>query len=255
MPALHKLQQDMMSRILREDSAEGLPIAKNGPFTPDERLQVYKNNTHLTLLDLLKDVFPVTTILLGEKFLNFAGREFIRAFPPESGDMNGYGGLFPEYLARLPNLNQFPYVPDVAKLEWLAHESYLSPRRAPLTGAMLAAVEDPVNLKLHVQPHVFLLRSAWPVDRLWHEVSEHGEALKDFKFEAAETFAAIYREERRIAVWTITEGAYKFLEHLQSDPALAFAAETAMRAEGDFPLDKFLATLLQLELLAAPENA
>lgn len=244
-----------MSRILREESAEGLLIAKDGPFTPDERLQVYKNNTHLTLLDLLKDTFPVTTILLGEKFLNFAGREFIKAFPPESGDMNGYGGLFPEYLSRLPNLNQFPYVPDVAKLEWLAHESYLSPRRTPLTGAMLAAVEDPINLKLHVQPHVFLLRSAWPVDKLWHEVSEHGEALKDFKFEAAETFAAIYREERRIAVWTITEGAYRFLEYLQSDPTLAFAAESALRAESEFPLDKFLATLLQLELLSAPENA
>lgn len=244
-----------MSRILREEGAEGLPIAEDGPFTPDERLQIYKNNSHLTLLDLLKDVFQVTTILLGEKFLNFAGREFIKAFPPESGDMNGYGGLFPEYLARLPNLNQFPYVPDVAKLEWLAHESYLSPRRAPLTGDMLSAVEDPVNLKLRVQPHVFLLRSAWPVDRLWHEVSEHGEALKDFKFEAVETFVAIYREERRIGVWTITEGAYRFLEHLQSDPSLAFAAESAMRAENDFALDKFLATLLQLELLAAPSDA
>jgi hypothetical protein len=87
---------------------------------------------------------------------------------------------------------------------------------------------------------------------LWHEVSNKGDDLKDFKLEAADTFAAVYREERRIAVWTITEGGYKFLEHLETDPRFAFAAESAMRAESGFPLDKFLAMLLQLELLSMP---
>ena len=252
MPALPELQHDMMSKILRGERAEGLPIAAGGPFTPEERFSVYKNNTHLILRDLLKDVFPVTKVLLGEKFMDQAAAEFIRAFPPESGDMNGYGAGFPVYLSHLPPLNQYPYVPDVAKLEWLAHESYLSPRLPPLTGAMLEAAEDPLNLKLHIQPHVHLLQSAWPVDRLWHEVSDKGAALEGFKMEAADTFAAVYREDRRIAVWTITEGGYRFLEHLQTDPRLAFAAEAAMRAENGLALDKLLATLLQLELLAAP---
>jgi hypothetical protein len=254
MPGLHRLQREMMSKILREEAAQGLPIAPDGPFTPDERFSIYKNNTHLILRDLLKDIFPVTTVLLGDKFLNYAAAEFIKTFPPESGDMNGYGADFPAYLAHLPQLNQFPYVPDVARLEWLAHESYLSPRRPAMTGAMLEAAEDPLNLKLHIQPHVFLLQSAWPVDKLWHEVSAIGAALEGFKMEAADTFAAIYREERRIAVWTITEGGYRFLEYLQTDPRLAFAAEAALRAESSLPLDKFLATLLQLELLAAPAS-
>ena len=252
MPALHKLQHDMMEKILRDEKAEGLPIAPDGPFTPEERFSVYKNNTHLILRDLLKDIFPVTTLLLGDKFLNYAGAEFIRSFPPDSGDMNGYGAGFPAWLSRLPQLNQFPYVPDIAKLEWLAHESYLSPRKPALTGAMLEAADDPVNLKLRLQPHVFLLQSAWPVDKLWHEVTAKGAALEGFKMEAADTFAAVYREDRRVAVWTITEGGYRFLEHLQTDPRLAFAADAAMRAESALPLDKFLATLLQLELLAAP---
>lgn len=253
MPALRKLQQEMMARILREENAEGLPIAQDGPFTPAERLTVYQNNTHLTLRDLLKDIYPVTTLLLGEKFMNHVAAEFVKAFPPASGDMNGYGAGFNEFLAHLPQLNQFAYVPDTAKLEWLAHEAYLSPRKAPLTGAMLEAVEDPLNLTLELQPHVQLLQSAWPVDRLWHEVSEHGAELKDFKMEASDTYAAIYREETRIAVWSITAGGYRFLEHLQTDARLAFAAEAAFRAESGFPLDQFLATLLQLELLAAKE--
>jgi hypothetical protein len=241
----------MLSRILREEPAAGLPVAKEGAFTPEQRFQIYRNNTHIILRNLLKDIFPVTTVLLGEKFMNFACREFVLAFPPEGGDMNGYGGAFPAFLKHLPNLNQFPYVPDVALLEWLAHEAYLSPRVSPLTGAMLEAADDPLNLKLPLQPHVYLLRSAWPVDRLWSEVSAHGEQLKDFTLKTEETFAAIYRDKDRIAVWRISEGGFRFLEHLQADPRLAFAAEAAARAEPGFDLGNFLAALLQLELLAA----
>jgi hypothetical protein len=142
-------------------------------------------------------------------------------------------------------------VPDVAKLEWLAHEAYLSERLPPLTGAMMAAAEDPMTLVLKPQPHVQLLHSAWPVDRLWGAVSEQGAALKDFALEATDTWAALYREQRRIAVWTITEGGYRFLEHLREDGSLPLAAEAALRAEPGFALDRFLAALVQLELLAA----
>lgn len=251
MPVLPELQQGIIARLLARGCANGLPITEGGAFTPEQRFNVYTNNTQMILRDLLKDVFPVTSLLLGEKFMAFASQEFIAAFPPESGDMNGYGADFPAYLARLPSLNQFAYLPDIAQLEWLAHEAYLSPRIVPLTADMLAAAEDPMALTLRLQPHLYILRSAWPVDRLWEEVTAKGAELHGFKMQAAETFIAIYREEDRIALWSITEGGYKFLEHLQSNPSLALAAEAALRAESGLHLDLLLATLLQQKLLAA----
>ncbi len=250
MPALHKLQQDIMTRILEEKDAAGLPIAAQEPFTPEQRLNVYKNNTHMLLRDLLRETFPVTTILLGEKFMDFAAHEFIKAAPPESGDMNAYGADFPDFLDHFPNVSQFPYVPDVARLEWLAHEAYMSPRATPLTGVDLATAADPMELQLHLQPHVHLLRSGWPVDKLWSRVNEEGAALKGFEMKPTETFAAIFRAGDRISVWSITEGGYRFLEHLQSTPSLPPAAEAALRAEPELSLDKLLATLLQQGLLA-----
>lgn len=249
MPALPELQHDMMDRIIREGDAKGLPIEQQPPFTPDERLSVYKNNTHILLGDLLKETFPVTALLLGKKFIKFAAHEFILAAPPESGDMNAYGASFPDFLEAMPNVNQFAYVPDVAKLEWLAHEAYMSPRHPPLTANDLASVADPLNLELRLQPHVHILRSGWPVDKLWSRVNEEGANLKDFEMKPAETFAAIFRAGSRISVWSITEGGYRFLEHLQSSPSLAFAAEAGLRAEPDLSLDKLLAALLQQELL------
>jgi hypothetical protein len=106
-------------------------------------------------------------------------------------------------------------------------------------------------IELKLQPHVQILRSAWPVDKLWEEVNAKGAELHGFKMQAAETFVAIYREESRIAIWSITEGGFRFLEHLQSSPNLPLAAEAGLRAEPALHLDLLLATLLQQKLLAA----
>ncbi|MDI1229247.1 MAG: DNA-binding domain-containing protein [bacterium] len=250
MPKLPELQKQMMQKIIKGENAEGLPIENQRPFSPEQRLNVYKNNMKMTLREVLNQTFPVTALLLGEKFMDFAVSEFVNIAPPDSGDMNAYGAGFAEFLEHLPNLNQFAYVPDVARLEWLAQEAYLSPRSTPLTAQDLAAVEDPVNLKLHLQPHVKLLRSGWPVDKLWSRVTEEGNALKDFEMKPAETYAAIFRAGDNISVWSISEGGYRFLEYLQSDPVFAFAAEAGMRAEPDLSLDTLLATLMQQDLLA-----
>lgn len=231
MPTLHDFQKDFLEKISSDD-AQGA-------------LRIYKNNKDLILRDVLKGVFPVTTILLGDAFMHQAAHEFIKTFPPDSGDMNGYGGDFPAFLGHIPALRRYPYVPDVAKLEWLAHESYLSPVRPPLTAEDLAAEKDPLNMKLHLQPHVFLLRSGWPVDKLWARITKEGKDLKDFALKPEETFVAVYREEKQVAVWSLNEGGWKFLEYLQSDPSLAFAAEAALRAEPSLPLDLFLAQGVQ----------
>lgn len=232
MTALHDFQADFLKKMLDN---ENLP----GP------MRIYRNNAQMILRDLLKGVFPATTLLLGEEFMTAATREFIKSFPPGSGDMNSYGADFPVFLAHIPSMRDYPYVPDVAKLEWRAHEAWLSPQKPPLTAEDLAAVADPLNLKLFLQPHVFLLRSGWPVDKLWAKVNQERSGLKNFEMKAEETFIAIYRDSMQAAVWSLSEGAFKFLEHLQADPSFAFAAESALRAEPDIFLDHVLAGALQ----------
>lgn len=212
---------------------------------PEGRLRIYQNNRELILRDILKGVYPVTTLLLGDKFMDFACHEFSVAFPPQSADMNAFGGSFADFLGYIPSVRDFPYVPDVARLEWLAHESYLAPAHPALKAEDLENVEDPLNMQLYLQPHVFLLRSGWPVDKLWAKVTQEGADLKGFEMAPEETFLAIYRENNKAAVWSLGEGAYKFFEHLQSSPAFAFAVEAALRAESGLALDAVLAAGVQ----------
>lgn len=235
MPSLRDFQHDFLNRL--SGDAEG-------------KMRIYKNNRDLILRDILKGVYPITTILLGDEFMHQACAAFIEINPPDSGDMNGYGDGFAAFLDRLPSLRSYPYVPDIAKLEWFAHEAYLSPVEPALTAQDLENVADPLNMQLHLQPHAFLLRSGWPVDKLWARVSEEGASLKDFALQSQETFIALYRKDKKITVLTLSEGAYVFLEHLQTNPAFAFAAEAALRAESDLKLEFILARCVQAGLFA-----
>lgn len=244
MPALPELQRDMLRRLLAQTDAKGLPLA------PDKNFNIYRNNTRLLLRDMLKDTFPVTAKLVGDAFFDTAARDYMQSVPPADGDMTDYGRDFPAFLNRLPGLQNYPYVPDMARLEWAAHDAYLSPRKAPLsTTALSAAAVDPMKLQLHVQPHVFLLRAGWPIADLWQKIVEAGDDLPEMSLAAAESFTAVYRDARQIAVWSLTEGGYTFIEHLQSTPDFPAAATAAMAAEPDFALDIFLGTLVQQELL------
>lgn len=250
MPKLHDLQKDFLEFLVRDESAaKRLPVCDDDRFSAAARLQVYRNNTQLILHDVVAGSFPVTALLLGAGFMQEAVREFIAVFPPESGDMNDFGSYFPDFLERIPSLRAYAYVPDVARLEWAAHEAYLSPRHDSLTAEHLAAVADPLNLKLHLQPHLRLLRSGWPVDVLWSRITDEGGGLTGLEIKPEETFVAVYRTGEKSVVWSLTEGGYKFLEHLQSDPGFAFAAEAALRAESGLQLDLLLARLVQEKLL------
>ena len=214
----------------------------------DGRMNIYANNTRLILRDHLVAAYAVTAILLGDDFMHQSCDQFIKLSPPASGDLNEYGADFADFLTHLPNMRDYAFVPDTARLEWLAHECYLSARVPALGADDLGAVADPLNMQLPLQPHVRLLRSGWPVDALWSQVNTHGSDLKDFALKPTETYVMIYRNEKTVGIRSISEGAYVFLEYLQLDPRFAFAAEAAMRAEPRLKLDETLASMVAAQI-------
>lgn len=244
MSKLDKLQNDMLRSLITQESSDDLGA------TPAQNMRIYRNNARLLLRDMLKDTFPVTARLVGDAFFDTVSRDYMQAHPPADGDMTDYGAHFPAFLKRLPGLQNYLYVPDMARLEWAAHDAYLSPRKPPLTTtALSAAAADPMTLQLHVQPHVFLLRAGWPIADLWQKITAAGDDLPEMELIAEESFTAIYRDNNRIAVWSLTEGGYTFLEYLQSRPDFPTAATAAMNAEPAFALDRFLGMLVQQGLL------
>lgn len=153
----------------------------------------------------------------------------------------------PAYLAQRQAM---PWLADLAAMEHAATDSIHTPAKPALdTEGLEAAARDPMTLNLHLQPHIRLLRSGWDIPAIWQALAA-GKAAPDAP-PPAESFTVVYNDHGNAAVWSVTEAAYVLLENLQAAPGFALAASAALRVENGFALDRFLAMLVQQQLLAA----
>ncbi len=216
---LHNLQRAFIDDIFTESETVTAEVSEDGFLTPAQRLQIYKNNTRLALTELLIQTFPAVTKLVDEKFMRYAAQEFWAQHRPASGDMNDYGTEFPAFLQDFSALAQHLYVAEVARLEWLRQEAWLSP----------VLPSPAASIMLYLQPHVRLLHSAWPVAALWAFALEGGAAPK---IDSGESFVLIHRaEDSQVVVRRLDKAAYTLLAGFK-DGALA-------------GLDEFLDTCLK----------
>lgn len=81
---------------------------------------MYRRNIFGILGAALAATYPVAKRIVGEQFFLCAVRAFIRQYPSQSGDLNEYCQEFADFLARFPPAASLAYLPDVARLEWLA---------------------------------------------------------------------------------------------------------------------------------------
>jgi len=58
----------------------------------------------------------------------FLCREFIYEHPSKSFDVTDYGAYFPDFLISRNEVRDFPFLPDIARLEWAAERAFYSPR-------------------------------------------------------------------------------------------------------------------------------
>ena len=201
---LHSLQRSFLEDIFTasEDVAES--VSEDGFLSPAQRLQIYKNNTRFALTELLIQSFPAVTKLVDEKFMRYAAQEFWAQHRPDSGDMNDYGADFPVFLQNFPALSQHLYVADVARIEWLRHEAWLSP---------VLPSPSTVNGVLYLQPHVRLLHSRWPVASLWAFALEGGSPPN---IDSGESFALVHRtEENQVVVRRLDKSTHALLTAFQ----------------------------------------
>src|SRR5262249_35985432 len=157
------------------------------------RLNIYRNNTFISLTGALKSNFPVTMRMVDERFFAYVANAFIADHPPREPRLSSYGARFPRFLARFPASRTYPMIAEMASLEWAIvsamTQAELDP--APLPQLQRSdAVQGSPNLAL--QPNLFFAVSHWPVHEIW--TAHRGESLEAIPaFDRRPTRLAVYR--------------------------------------------------------------
>ncbi|OYU46245.1 MAG: hypothetical protein CFE44_03110 [Burkholderiales bacterium PBB4] len=159
-------------------------------------LKAYQTNGHMLAQRALAAAYPVVGQLLGEESFADLARALWHAHPPNRGDLAQWGGDLPAYVADSPQLQDVPYLADVARAEWALHGSAtVADAQADPASLALLMTEDPEGLGLLLAPACCVVRSMWPVASL---LGAHLRGVPSF----ADVGAAVSAKEAQdVIVW------------------------------------------------------
>ncbi|MCY4396549.1 MAG: DNA-binding domain-containing protein [Rhodospirillaceae bacterium] len=238
---LPDLQTAFCAGTVGRDTAAVAALADGG-MENGHRFGIYRNNIFQSLTGVLAAAFPTVSKLVGDENFAVLAHRFIAAHPPQRPSLYAYGGNFAAFLAGFaPAVEELPFLPDLAQVEWAVNEAYFEADAEPLVADHLAglAPETYARLRLHLHPTVRLIGSDWPVWDLWG-----AEALPDpwppGEQEGAQR-VLVRRPESKVDVVMLTPGDFAFLGALAAGDALGEAAAAGAAAGPDFDLATCLA--------------
>ncbi len=231
MPSLRELQGEFAAAVFGGEAPPGLLVWCAGSH-PQRGLEAYRRSVLANLAAAVRTTYPVVGAIVGEAFLDAAARRYALGHPSASGDLNAYGSDFGDFLAAFAPAASLPYLPDVARLEWLVLAVY-GREDAPIQDLSLLTSTPPdrwSDLHFRLDPAHEVIASRWPLVRIW-EVNQTGYA-GDFRvdFDAAQV-ALIHRREAGTVVETLARGEYRLLRALADGASLGAAVGEAAGEE------------------------
>lgn len=233
---LHELQQTIARSILADRPEALAAIVREDGLAFDKRLQVYRNNTIISLTEALRATYPVVAALVGEKFFGFAAKAFISGDPPQAPRLAEYGGGFAAFLAALESARTLPYLADVAALEWAMNEAHHALDDVALTPQDLSTVpqENAPSIVLELRRSCRLLQSKYRIDRLW-QAHQPGGSLQDLAIDG-DCHLLVYRPQDDVEMMTLDAVGFALLSRIGEGATLEAAYETAAGIDPVFDL-------------------
>jgi len=237
MPALLDLQCALGAAIGDAGrTAVVTPLFRDAPERVPARLAVYRGNVYGNSTDALAGAYPIVRKIVGAEFFEATARVYARAHPSASGDLNEYGEAFAAFLDEFPETHDLPYLPDVARMEWLAHRAYYAADSSPYDPSRLANLspERWIALRPVLAPACAVLESKWPVARMWTVHQDDYSGALDVDLDAGPDRVLVHRPRWTAEVVALAAGDHRFLSAAAEGASLGEALEAAVAEDPQF---------------------
>jgi hypothetical protein len=232
-------------------------IKPNDQLTSVERLEIYNRVYWFRLLSSLADDFPGLRAVVGQEKFDKIILAYLTELPSQSFTLRNLGSRLENWLRQHPEFTpgQERIALDMVRLEWTDIEAFDASEWPKLTEEEFKSLgEDPV---LHLQPNLFLLELAYPVDELLLAIRKDGEG--DDKTEndiasnvvmmerpdadaaparsyplpkARKTYVAVHRQENIVYFKRLKPEAFSLLRGLMEGQPLSQAIESSVNWSG-----------------------
>ncbi|MBV8636390.1 MAG: DUF692 family protein [Burkholderiaceae bacterium] len=244
---LERAQSAFADALFDADHEGGaLPLFKGDVALAVQRFALYRGNQSSTWDKTLANAYPVLQALVGEEFFAALARAYGKVHPSTDGDLNRFGAHFATFLAGFEHVAEYPYFPDMARLEWALHRAHYADDADALDGPALANLApqqiDCARFAFH--PACSLIASPWAVVELWQAHQPGWESGFPSKLETA-SFALVVRPRWKAEVMSLTPAAHAMLDRLATGKPLGEALDAALAADPQFDFGAHLQQWLQ----------
>lgn len=170
-----------------------------------DRLAIYGDGYFLRLIDCLGANYSAVQNVLGHHAFHKLAHDYLVRYPSHYKCIDDVGAE----LATFIRDKQRPFLSDLARLEWAAHEAMYADDLPPLKLKPLTATSQ-----LILDPSVHLLRLQWPVDNVWRTGK-----FKNLK--KKEIFLLVYRRyDKLVRAPRLLPAQYQLLNSLKAGKTL-----------------------------------
>jgi hypothetical protein len=252
MPSLPDLQDAFAAGLEAAERAGATAgMFRGRPKQIHARLAVYRGNVYANCRKALAGAYPIIRKIVGEDFFEATAREYARAYPSRSGDLNRYGGELARFLEGFSYTSDLPYLPDVARMEWLAHHAHFAEDAPVFDGSSLTSLpnERLAQLRLRLAAACALLESPWPLGRIWtiHQYDYQG--AFEIDLDAGPDRVLVYRAGWRARVLSLAPADFSFLAAAARGETLGAALEGAIAAHAGFDPSTTLARWIDAQVI------
>ncbi|HEX8614184.1 MAG TPA: DUF692 family protein [Telluria sp.] len=245
--------QQRFAHALFDYAGEADALAQfKGTANPD-RFGLYRGNLTVTWNKALSAACPVLRQLVGEEFFGALARAYGMAHPSLDADLNRFGASFARFLDGFPHIAEYPYLPDMARLEWALHRAHYAPDAASVGADALAALtpDEFENVRYGLHPACSLIASRWAVVPLW-QAHQPGSGVDFPAAMDCPNAALVARPRWKAELVALTPAHAGALAALAGGYTMGEALDAAFAVDEQFDIGAHLAQWIALGILLAP---
>lgn len=247
-PHLLELQQGFADALFGRGDAVSARVDGAG-LDPAARLRIYQNAVAGTLTAALRDSYPAVCAMVGDAFFDALAARYRRQHPSTGGNLQHFGENLADFIAVMPEVQNLPYLPDLARLEWRRQSAALAADAVavdPVCAANASTVA-PDQLCVNLHPSLQLLRGEHAVLSLWQWCLAPTDAAPTLD---GGEHVLLWRDGEGVAMTAVNAATFRCIEALAEGRDVATAYQAAA-VDSDFQLEPCLRDLLGNGLIVA----
>ncbi len=207
-------------------------IVGESPEVSARRLEVYAGMYFERLASILEGDFAKVLEVTGSEFFRSMAREYLTAHPSTNPSVRYIGEHLPDFLGSHALAESFPYLPDLAKLEWTRNEVFDRQDAKALSAEDIQAAppEKWDGLVFEPIPSLRVLSLEYPTHELWLALEEKKDVPE---ISPAPVKLLVWRVGFKVYHRLLEESEAPLLEALFAGKTFAEACESAAEALGE----------------------